>query len=131
MRRVFLASVLMFGVLAQLTGLVGCGSSDRPELGDVSGTVTLDGTPLSGVIILFKPDEGRPASAVTDEDGYYELAYRHGVEGTKVGPNTISFEWPLEQAGRPIPGKYTASKSELKETVEPGSNTFDFQLTSK
>lgn len=129
LQRIFLATVL--GVFGPLALLSGCGSGDRPELGEVSGTVTLDGTPLAGVIILFKPDEGRPATAMTDEEGYYELVYRHGVEGTKVGPNTISFEWPLEKAGRPIPAKYSAGKSELKKTVEPGGNTFDFQLTSK
>lgn len=109
----------------------GCGSAgDRPELGFVTGAVKLDGKPLPGVIIIFKPEEGRPATATTDSDGNYELTYRYGVKGAKIGPNTISFEWPIGEGGTAIPEKYT-SKSTLKEEVEAGNNTFDFDLSSK
>lgn len=90
----------------------------------------MDGKPLAGVIINFKPEEGRPATATTDSEGNYDLTYRYGVKGTKTGPNTISFEWPTGEAGAPIPEKYT-SKSTLKEDVESGNNTFDFDLSSK
>lgn len=123
------ASLLI--LLAISWSCLGCGSAgDRPELGLVKGTVTMDGKPLAGVIINFKPEEGRPATATTDSQGNYDLIYRYGVKGAKIGPNTISFEWPLDAAGQPIPEKYT-SKSTLKEDVEAGSNTFDFDLTSK
>lgn len=90
----------------------------------------MDGKPLAGVIINFKPEVGRAATATTDGQGNYDLIYRYGVRGTKVGPNTITFEWPLGEAGEAIPEKYT-SKSTLKEEVEAGSNTFDFDLSSK
>src|SRR5262245_49070668 len=49
--------------------LAGCSGGDRPELGYVSGTVTMDGEPLVGVIVTFKPEQGRPAVDVTDADG--------------------------------------------------------------
>lgn len=110
--------------------LAGCGGSgDRPELGEVTGTVTLDDKPLAGVIIVFKPATGRPGTATTDVDGHYELEYRHGVPGAKLGPNTISFEWPIGAAGPAIPEKYT-TKTELKEDVKAGDNVFDFKLTT-
>lgn len=122
-------SFLMVSI-ALLTLAGGCGRSDLPPLGTVSGTVTLDGEPLSGVIINFKPDEGRAATATTDEQGNYTLAYTYGVKGTKVGPATVMFEWPLETPGRAIPAKYTGLDSELKVDVEKGGNRLDFVLLS-
>ncbi len=48
----------------------------------VKGRVLLDGQPLAGATVLFMPDadsQGRPASATTDSDGYFELmTYRSG-----------------------------------------------------
>jgi hypothetical protein len=118
---------LAFSILC--AGLAGCGRSDLPPLGQVSGTVTMDGQPLDGVIVLFKPKEGRPAAATTNSSGYYELEYIDRVKGTKTGPNTVSFEWPLGKSGPPIPDKYGA-RSELMQEVKPGRNKFDFALES-
>jgi hypothetical protein len=110
---------------------LGCGDQgDRPELGYVKGTVTMDGKPLAGVIINFKPEVGRAATATTDDDGNYDLIYRYGVRGAKIGPNIINVEWPTGEAGQPIPEKY-GTKTTLKEEVEAGNNTFDFDLSSK
>ena len=108
----------------------GCSSSDQPELGDVNGAVTIDGKPLAGAIIVFKPDVGRAATGITDPEGNYEdLEYLYGVAGAKVGPNTVSFEYEIGASGPPIPSKYAAN-SELKVDVKAGANTFDFSLDS-
>lgn len=110
----------------------GCGSQgDRPELGRVQGTVTLDGRPLPGVIVRFFPDTGRPSTAATDSQGHYDLVYTHGVHGAKVGPHTVSLAWPDDEPGTvPIPEKY-GDNSQEKVEVKPGSNTFNFALESK
>lgn len=113
-----------------LWGSIGCGSGDRPELGTVSGKVTMDGQPLSGLIVVFKPDEGRAAVGETDSEGIYELEYLDGVAGCKVGPNTVSFEWPLGAGGKPIPQQYTAGRSTLKKDVQAGSNEINLEITS-
>ena len=110
--------------------LTGCGAGDRPPLGEVKGKVTLDGQPLQEVIVTFTPEVGRPAAGLTDANGMYELSYTHDAKGTKVGPNSVSFEWPTGAVGRPIPRKY-ADGSALQVDVESGDNTFDFELSSK
>ena len=117
--------------------LTGC-SSNNPPLGKVSGKVTLDNDPLSGVIINFKPEDGRAATGTTDAQGNYTLEFSYGVMGAKVGPNTVMLEWPLGEGepgtGGPrkaIPKKFTGLDSELKVEVKKGRNTFDFDLTSK
>jgi hypothetical protein len=117
--------------------LTGC-SSNNPPLGKVSGKVTLDNEPLSGVIINFKPDEGRAATATTDAQGNYNLEFSYGVMGAKVGRNTVMLEWPLGEGepgtGGPqkaLPKKYTGLNSELIVEVKKGRNTHNFDLSSK
>lgn len=141
-----------FGMLMMFT--LGCNSSDQPDLGQVTGTVTLDGQPLTGVAVVFQPDNGRPARGMTDAEGKYELTYIRQTKGTKVGSNRVEIA-PSEEgeseesedvevadgepqpaakvtkSGRPVvPARYN-SQSELKVDVKAGENTFDFKLESK
>src|SRR5690349_4021780 len=62
-----------------LTALLGCSNtqSGRTTV-EVSGIVTLDGTPLDGANVLFAPDVGSddgrlPSQAVTDNEGKFNL----------------------------------------------------------
>jgi hypothetical protein len=122
---------LIIASLFVVFAVAGCGRGDMPPLGSVGGTVTLDGVPLKGVIINFKPDIGRMATAVTDDEGKYVLEYSYGNAGSKVGPSTVMFEWPLGESGPPIPKKYVGLESELKVEVTDGTNAFDFDLVSQ
>jgi hypothetical protein len=109
----------------------GCGGSDRPPLGRCSGTVTIDGAPLSGVIVIFQPEEGRAAVATTDSEGRYEVMYVGGVKGSKVGPTNVMFAAPTGGSpSHPIPPKYQG-KTDLNIEVMDGSNVFDFDLKSE
>lgn len=125
-----LAARLLVGGIGILF-LAGCGGAERPPLGYVSGTVTMDGEPLGNVIVVMKPDNGRAAMVQADEQGHYDMEYVAGERGTKVGPTTVSFEWPLDYAApKPIPEKYSAIRSQEKIEVKEGENTFDFDLKS-
>lgn len=108
---------------------LGCGNGDRPPLGRVHGTVTLDGKPVKGLIVMFSPESGRPAAATTDDNGNYTLEYAYGVKGAKVGKCRVNFEWPTAEPGVPIDPKYGA-KSELVADVTAGSNKFDWDVKS-
>ena len=103
MSRSVTAQLLILAVL--LLAGAGCfGVSDQPELGRVTGTVTLDGQPLAGVIVNFQPESGRAATAESDSKGYYDLVYIYGSNGAKVGKNAVSFRWPDGSEGKkPIP----------------------------
>ncbi|GIX05286.1 MAG: hypothetical protein KatS3mg114_1155 [Planctomycetaceae bacterium] len=118
--------------LASILLLSGCSRGDRPELGYVSGKITMDGAPLGNVMIRMKPDVGREAAAIADDQGNYTIQYLHGVPGTKVGRNTVTFEWPLGYEGptKPIPRKYQSMDSPFVIDVKPGRNKFDFNLES-
>lgn len=77
----------------------GCGTG----LVTVSGTVTLDGSPVAGAKVTFIPTgDGIPASGTTDAAGRYELAIGSGRLGVP-------------------PGRYAVTVSKLKvSTLAPG-----------
>jgi len=113
-------------------GMPGCSDKgDRPEIGYVSGNVTLDGQPLVGAAVNFQPDSGRAASGMTDKTGDYVLEHAYKVNGAKVGPNKVYFDYPTGfPATVPIPSQYSGQLSSLKEDVQAGTNKFDFHLES-
>lgn len=117
--------------------LIGCGGPAHPEVGRVSGVVTLDGQPLPEATVMFQPAEGRASQATTDSAGKYSLTYLDGVPGAKLGSHTVIIrtEIPGEDGQPPIakeklPKRYH-DQTELTAEVKPGSNTFDFPLTSQ
>ncbi|HWL10608.1 MAG TPA: hypothetical protein VNQ76_19535 [Planctomicrobium sp.] len=119
----------------------GCSSksADHPDLGTVTGIVTLDGAPLADAIIEFLPERGRPSGALTDHEGRYKLAYTSDAQGAIVGTHSIRISterYAPQPDGStiPIPEKLPAKyhqKSTLTEEVKEGSNQFNFELTSK
>ncbi|MEX1224130.1 MAG: carboxypeptidase regulatory-like domain-containing protein [Pirellulales bacterium] len=109
--------------------LVGCSSSTRPELAPVRGTVTLDGQPLFPGRIVFIPAAGRASSARIDESGQFELVYLRDVKGAALGEHEVRI---TNGSGDPpvntLPARYN-TQTTLSAHVEPGENTFDFELT--
>lgn len=142
-------SSLILGLMATF---VGCAPSDQPDLGQVTGRITLDDQPLVGVGVVFQPENGRPARGQTDQEGNYELTYIRNTKGAKVGKNRVEIA-PSEEgesesedsqsdesagsparkpskSGKPlVPPRYNI-KSELSAEVKPGKNTFNFSLES-
>ncbi|QDT31740.1 carboxypeptidase-like regulatory domain-containing protein [Thalassoglobus polymorphus] len=79
--------------------LAGCGGSDHPPLGTVTGKVTLNGTPIEGALVEFTPETGRPSSGVTDKEGNYSLQYLQGVKGAAVGTHTVQITSKRDSSG--------------------------------
>ena len=129
------------------TGRVGVGSFDdtgqfdqialygnkvpgkRAEHGKVRGRVTLDGAPVEGATLTFKPKNGKPSKAVTNAQGEYELK-----AGTVCGKHRVSIVKGAKekdaQAKELIPEKFN-QRSVLEVEVKPGQNTIKFDLTTE
>jgi len=112
-----------------LTMLAGCGTGG-PEIVPVTGRVTLDGKPLEEATVVFQPAEGnRPSTSQTDADGRYQLMYKRGVEGARVGKNKVSITVSHEIVRNPPKFKI---EPDLTREVESGKdNSFDFELQSE
>lgn len=144
-------------LLAVICVLVAAGCGSRgPKLGEVTGTVTLDGQPLENVIVTFSPVAGGAASTgVTDSQGRYQLVSQLG-RGALIGQHRISvrsqpptqatagsvssddpsYQYGGEDSSRApvfvekIPPRYN-TQTELMREVKPGRNVIDLQLTSQ
>lgn len=143
MRDVFLIAALLFLVPA----LSGCGASDQPQLGLVTGSVMLDNEPVAGVSVTFQPDNGRPAIGTTDANGDYKLTYKPQTPGCKVGHCRViigyeeggeesvemegddAVQTPDKSTKKKIPAEYN-TESNLEVDVKPGENVFTFDLKS-
>lgn len=122
--------------------LGGClgGAGDQPEIGAVTGMITLDGKPVPWAKIYFDPlPGGRTSTAVSDDNGNYELEYNLTNKGAKVGKHAVRVitrwdpdEDPKLPKGLPerIPKRYHAA-GELEFEVRGEANVIDLQLTSQ
>lgn len=135
------ASIGLAG-LVLATATVGCGRGDTPQLGRVSGIVTLDGIPLTGACVQFIPERGRPSTSRTDATGHYRPIYIRGIEGVCLGPCTVSISTarveqpadspeglPVAASPETLPARYH-SETVLRADVKPGTNVVDFALES-
>ncbi|MFH5802695.1 carboxypeptidase-like regulatory domain-containing protein [Alienimonas sp. DA493] len=115
----------------------GCGGSpDRPELGEVAGTVTDGGAPVVDAAVEFSPQTGRPSVGTTDAEGRYSLRYTVDAEGAQLGPHTVRitpYNEPPPAPGEPGSDRPPAAAAPAVTVpdpvvVEAGDNNFDFDL---
>ncbi|WP_145231021.1 hypothetical protein [Gimesia algae] len=161
MRRILRIS--LFCLLAPVVfNISGCGSSStEPEfvskLVPVTGKVTLDGNPLTGVMINYLPAEGQPggeiAFGLTDETGTYTLQtqlagqspedsqgalpgnysiYIHKLvlpDGSAVPEGLSDAEAEEKGAKQLLPAQYSSpTASKLTAVVNSEATTNDFTL---
>ena len=131
---------LRFGFLFSFVMLAsaGCGGSN---IGQVTGTITLDGKPMQDVAVNFTPlnavDGQAPGSSgMTDSNGKYSLSMvmdetagaivgQHKVVITRGFESTSDVATPQELAKTNLPFH------DFTFEVKSGSNTADFNLESK
>lgn len=115
----------------------GCGKdSSQGPTGSVTGTVTIDGKPLtSGSVEFFRKDGGASDSAKVDDKGQFK------IESLPVGEYQVSFHppqapQPEDEATGKLASKPTlihvgyqdASSSGETRKVTEGENSFEFKL---
>ena len=129
-----------------LTLAVAAGCDGQPRRESVSGAVTLDGRPLEGSNIEFRPEGGQGlAVGSMIEGGRYRLPnppglatgrYRVSITSmadAKADPNRapdLDLARPKGETSGRIPARYN-DRSILEAEVKAGGNSFDFELTSK
>lgn len=133
---------LLSWTLLCVLALHGCGEGtpdDQPDLGTVTGKVTMDDKPLEKATVTFEPVEGgRPSTGETDADGMYELQYSPSANGAKIGKHRVRVSTATTvsddsgndvNVAETVPDKYN-KKTELEKEVKAGSNEIDLPLDS-
>lgn len=144
-----LRNLSVLAIALTLTGCGGGGPGDMPEIGQVTGTITVDGSPKANVIVAFQPEGGRPSQGITDNQGNYELVYSRDAKGAKIGKNLVTLSTDTsgdsyesenssedkseeEDAKDPeIPAKYNTEaidNPEMTVEVKAGSNEFSWDI---
>ena len=82
-----------------LAGALGCGDG-RPARVAVSGTVLIDGAPVTRGNIKFVPEQGRPSFGTIGPDGRFTLTCYDGTDGALPGKHRVQVD-----ANRPISDK--------------------------
>lgn len=72
-----------------ITSVVGCGDTG-PKLMKVSGTVTIDGEPLSLGVVRFIPEQGEQSIGPLDKEGRFVLKCRNEFLGAYPGRHRIA-----------------------------------------
>jgi len=127
---VVLLSLLLYYVSSKMFAT----DEGYPDLGEVSGFVTLNDAPLPDADIVFIPqddwkDGKKPASSVgrTDEQGRFTLIYTQDVKGAAVGKHKVR----ITSTKMAVPIIYNVN-TVLSFEVKPGSNKeAAFQLSTK
>ncbi len=139
---------LLAGLVGGLLLLPGCGKDS--QLQPVEGAVTLDGKPVEGATVSLIPDQGLPATGLTDSQGHFTLS-TIGEPGCKPGAYAIivtklkpSPDNPSAELGLPsdasqghnapqhlMPKKYAAVEtSGLKTIVDQSHRPLALELSS-
>jgi len=122
---------------ALLLGASGCGGP-KESANQVSGKVTLNGSPVSGNVIFVGPDGKQGMPALIKGDGTY-TAYDPPQGKCKVlvsgmgggaGPTTPVKDAPAlgGQTAAPPPKYADARTSDLETEIKPGKNTYNIEL---
>lgn len=128
---------LSFGLLSVLVVLMGCSSE---QMGDVSGLVTLGGTPVANGAITFTPVDGSGRTAGCPiKDGKYTAQVPVGKMQVSITvPRVVGkkklYNTPDSPEGdlydESAPAKYN-SQTELELDVTSGRNAKDWSLNAK
>ena len=114
------------------------GCNRGPQLGEIEGTVRLDGEAVEAASLIFQPDTGAPSTGTTDAEGHFEIMFEKGRPGAVIGRHKVTiqtYRFGLSEDRTPqitperIPPKYNR-QTELVREVTAGRQTFDFDLTT-
>ncbi len=121
--------VLASLVLGGLLPVAGCGQGDHPQLGRVSGKVTLNGKPLPGALVIFHPPKGHISCDTTNGEGHYDLVFLREEHGAIVGKHRVEITTISSETSRKelVPERFN-KKTTLEKEVVSGNNEIDFDL---
>lgn len=133
---------------------IGCGggSGFKANIAPVTGTVTVDGEPAEGLLVMFEPlgnnaasdkntDVGKASTGVTDASGKFELSYADGGKGAVVGKHLVKVMTMMGEGGGADPDAVPASKYKIParyntesgrlEDVKEGENSITIEIKTK
>ena len=129
-------------IAVAMAACCGCVNREQFEIAPVSGSVTLNGRPLSDARIGFEPVAsngslagGSGSYATTDQDGNFQLSTVHGKDGAVVGRHRVWIRTiRLDPTGKMIgkeslPREYNDDTTLSFEVTAGGTEQADLRLS--
>ena len=111
---------LRFLLLLMLVSAIAVFLWGRPEPSAISGTVTVDGTPLASGTIVLHSTAGTTKITATITNGQFDMALPIGMYSVGVQSNTLKTK------------RYSSPQSSgMVISVQEGKNVFAFDLTQQ
>ncbi len=129
---------VFLGCVSALALFAGCpgGGEGGLDTIPVTGTVTLDGSPLAGARVSFSPKGGgRAAVGLTDESGRFELttnvagdgalagSYGVAISKTAAAPSAAAADDPRARGGDLTPEQIQAMQAAAAGAKAPGAQS--------
>src|SRR5215212_9187307 len=132
-----LRNMYLWVALSVFSVIVACGCSGKPQMGDVQGTVTINGQPLSEGAVRFIPVDGTtPTTGGTIRDGKFRVTVPVAKQRVEISANVIDREKTPPKATNDqivmkklVPSRYN-SESKLEINVVAGLNEPVYELTA-
>lgn len=124
-------------LLLALLLTVGCSPSGPSySLLPISGTVSIDGKPVTNATVVFHSESAPTASGKTDSSGQFTLATGQHGEGVAAGEYIVQISSGAETTDASgkvvtIPIVYAENGLEVVKVAQGGESAFTFQLKSK
>ena len=120
---------LIAAILVLAGSLVGCGKAG-PSLVPAKGTITVDGKPADGAVLIFHPAAGKGtiASAAADAAGAFTIT-SNGNPGIVTGSYKVTVTWP-DPAKKPKEFKLGGSIEDAPDLLEGRFVTVDKAATT-
>lgn len=120
----------MLAAVQALACVLGCGG-DGYRTSIVTGTVTYQGRPASGLCVSVAPVDGPrsgrpPSMGITGTDGRYRLMRPQNKPGAAAGPATVTFS-TVEGVRTDVPGEAIENRA-FEIDIRPGTSVHDFEL---
>lgn len=141
----FIAGIVLaaVGLYFMVDMMLGAGL-ELPDLARVRGKVTIDGAPFANVKVNLSPVSRsveikpgkklslRTATAITDENGEFDLYYMEGVRGAALGRARLWLE-PVDPADfKKIPPRLMTPRDDPREVRSAGNDgNFDIEITTE
>jgi hypothetical protein len=98
----YVLALMSFAVMATFAG---CGGGNPFDTVPVTGTVTLDGQPVDGALVLFQPSgDHKAASGTTDSSGKFTLTTGNAGDGAMPGQYKVTVSKTKTEASADLSG---------------------------
>lgn len=102
--------------------------SAPPVITTVEGRILIDDEAVSGLQVLFEPENGESAFGVTDAKGHFKLHNGDSQSSIQPGNYRVRITVPSDSKSKVrLPVRYNEETS-LTASISPGSNIPDFDL---